>query len=123
MSRRTLGPRLYIEDMSKYCDHIIEFTSSISLDDFKTDLKTQLAVVRAFEVLGEAAKRIRDLPSATDPALASLPLQRAYETRNRFIHGYDTLNLDLVWEISVTDVPKLKADLDQLLASWPAHLA
>ncbi len=122
MSKRTLGPRLYVEDMLQYCNHILAFTSATNVRDFLQDLKTQFAVIRAFEVLGEAAKRISDMPSGTDPRLATLPLREVYATRNRLIHGYETPNLETIWEISAIDIPQLKQDLEALLASWPAEL-
>jgi uncharacterized protein with HEPN domain len=109
--------------MLQYCNHVLAFTSVTNLESLREDLKTQFAVIRALEVLGEAAKRILDTPSGADPRLNALPLKKMYATRNRFTHGYETLNLDTLWEISQNDIPKLKQDLESLLSSWPADLS
>ena len=97
----------------------MRFTSAKTEDNFLEDVKLQFAVIHAFEVLGEAAKRISDIPASAEPPLAALPLREVYAIRNRLIHGYDTLDLETVWEISTTDTPKLKQDLEALVASWP----
>lgn len=122
MSKRTLGPRLYVEDMLQYCSHILAFTSATTREEFLQDLKTQFAVIRAFQVLGEAGKRVSETPSGSDPRLTALPLREVYATRNRLVHGYETLNMETIWDISTSDIPSLKQDLEALLASWPPDL-
>ena len=104
MSRRSIGPKLYVEDMLEYCTHIVEFTSETTLEAFLHDLRTRFAVIRAFEVLGEAAKRILDTPWAAHPHLSTIPLRESYATRNRFTHGYDTLDAETIWDISKTEI-------------------
>ena len=119
MSKRGISPRLYLEDMLQYCNYVLQFTSRTTAPAFMADVQNQFAVIRALEVLGEAARRLLELLPANDPRLSALPLQKAYANRNRLIHGYDTLDLETIWEISRTDIPKLKAALDTLLGSWP----
>ncbi len=117
MSKRTITPRFYLEDMLQYSNYILQFTSDITEETFQQDLRTQLAVTRAIEVLGEAAKRLLEL-RPNDMQLANLPLQKAYATRNRLMHGYDTVRLNTLWEISRNDIPPLIQELERLLANW-----
>ena len=75
----------------------------------------QDAVIRNFEVIGEAASKIQ----ATDPAFAQrypeLRLDLAYRMRNALIHGYDAVNLSTVWNTIETDLPILKEQVTAAL--------
>jgi uncharacterized protein with HEPN domain len=72
----------------------------------------QDAVIRNFEVIGEAASRlsptVRDRPG--------LPWSKIIAFRNRLIHGYWSVDLLLVWDVVASELPKLKTEVARLLA-------
>ena len=80
--------------------------------DFDQDLQLYLALVKAVEVVGEAATRVSD---ATQNNVSSIPWQQIIGMRNRLVHGYDTIRADRVWLTIHEDLPTLIADLRLLL--------
>jgi uncharacterized protein with HEPN domain len=73
----------------------------------------QSAVIRALEVIGEAAGRVSLAFRATQPAI---PWRDITGMRHRLIHGYDDVRLDLVWRVVAEDLDPLIAALEPLIA-------
>ena len=95
---------------------IEEYVGAISENDFLQDTKCQDAVIRRFEIMGEAARRIMQTDQDWQKSLPGLDLRIIYVTRNRFSHGYDSVNPYVVWETATQDIPKLLSKLDQIIA-------
>jgi uncharacterized protein with HEPN domain len=72
----------------------------------------QRAVVRSLEIIGEAAKRVPDDWRARAPAIE---WRRMSGMRDRLIHGYFGVDLDVVWDVLQTKIPALKAEIERLL--------
>ena len=81
-------------------------------DHFLADPILQDAVVRRLEIIAEAARRIS--PEGRR-AMPELPWARMVAMRNRIIHGYDEVDLGIVWETVANDLPALAAALDAAL--------
>jgi uncharacterized protein with HEPN domain len=92
---------------------IASFTAGCRRADLDTDEKLALAVVRLLEICGEAAKAV---PQAIRDANPNVPWSLIRRTRDRLIHGYFNVDLDIVWEIVTTDIPPLITALEQILA-------
>ncbi len=73
-----------------------------------------LAVVRLLEILGEAASRA---PPSERVKYPRLPWSQLVAMRNRVIHAYDRVDLDVLWEILVQDLPGLVTELDAIVPS------
>ena len=80
---------------------IVEFTGNHTLTEFRTDYRTQYAVIRALEITGEASKRI---PDSVRAEAASIPWKAMAGMRDRLIHAYDRVNVELVWETVASTV-------------------
>ena len=78
---------------------------------FKNDLKTKKAVERNLEIIGEALNRI--LKENPDVKI-SYP-RKIVDTRNRIIHGYDSISADVIWLIINNYLPTLKQEVEYLL--------
>lgn len=82
---------------------------------FRPDLDTNrilsLALVRLLEVLGEAANRVSPKTRQQNP---QIPWSQIVGLRHRLIHGYDTINLDILWKILADDLPPLIAQLERI---------
>ena len=63
-----------------------------------------LALVRLIEIIGEAASKVAAETQSRHPAI---PWRKIIGTRHNFIHGYDNVNLDVLWQIVSTDFPSL----------------
>ena len=87
---------------------------------FLRDEKTQDAVIRTFEVIGEAANNIRKHYPDFAKAHAELPLGYAYEMRNALSHGYFKVDLEVVWKTIHGNLPELYADVKALIEELQA---
>jgi len=72
--------------------------------DLDTDRVLSLALVRLLEIVGEAAARVSSETRARHPAI---PWSEIVSLRNRLIHGYDAVDMDVLWSIVNTDLPAL----------------
>ena len=107
----------------EYLGHIVEaaekvarYTTALDKRAFLADEKTQDAVVRNLEIVGEAARRIlEDCPgfAAQHP---EVPWQTIYAMRNRLSHGYKEVNLEIVWDTIQQSLPDLEQQLRRILA-------
>ena len=82
---------------------------------FLNDEKTQDAVVRNFEVLGEAAHNIENHHAAFAQAHADVRWDLIYAMRNRVAHGYFRVDYELVWKTIHADLPSLRAQIAALI--------
>ena len=73
---------------------------------------TELALTRLVEVIGEAANRVSEATRQHHP---EIPWRRIIGTRNRLIHGYDVVDLDILWDIVQNDLPSLIGQLESIV--------
>lgn len=104
-------PDLLIQDMLEAARKIELFTAGLVQAAFLRDEKTVDAVVRNLEVLGEAA---RQLPDDFTSRHSDVPWHQIAGLRNRIIHDYFGLDLNIIWQIIRHDLPQLKAQLEKL---------
>jgi len=87
---------------------VIELTRTSERTDLDKDEKLALAVVRLLEILGEAAKNVSQKCRQDYPAI---PWRQIAGARDRLIHGYFDVDLDIVWKIVSVDLPPLVTQL------------
>jgi len=104
--------KLYIEDIFDAIKSIQSFTKGINFDAFFKDDKTISAVVRKFEVMGEATKRIPDAVKAENP---DIPWKEMAKMRDKLIHHYAEVNVVLLYDTIVKELPLLKKQIHTLL--------
>jgi uncharacterized protein with HEPN domain len=107
----TKDPRIYLAQILERIERIEDFTDG-GRDEFFSDLMVQDAVVRNFEVIGEAAKRVPDDYRAAHP---DLPWRALAGLRDVLIHQYEGVSLVKVWDTIEHDLPGLKAAILALL--------
>jgi uncharacterized protein with HEPN domain len=90
-----------------------EFTADRDRADLETDDVIGLAVVRLLEIIAEAAHGISAQLRESHP---EVPWPQIVGTRNRIIHGYFTVDLDIVWRIVRRDLPGLTKQFEEILA-------
>ncbi len=88
----------------------IDFTKECTRADLNKDEKLALSVVRLLEILGEAAKNVSDQCREEYP---QIPWRQIAGTRDRLIHGYFDIDLDIVWKIVSVDLASLAAQLEK----------
>ncbi|MGO9059202.1 MAG: DUF86 domain-containing protein [Candidatus Binataceae bacterium] len=81
-------------------------------EDLDADRKLNLALVRLLEIVGEAANRT---PADERAQYGQIPWAQIVGLRNRLIHGYDSVDFDILWQIVTHDLPPLIAALEQVV--------
>lgn len=117
MSKRE--PILLVGDILESAHKILDYTTGQSFEDFKGDSKTVDAVIRNFEIIGEAANR---LPEEFKDSFPEIDWHRIRGFRNRIVHDYFGIDYSIVWTIKETFLPLMIAQLKPLSETWPtAH--
>ena len=109
MSKRE--PTLLVEDIIESANKILEYTSNLSFQEFTTDSKTIDAVIRNFEIIGEAANR---LPEDFKDIHSKIDWHRIRGFRNRIVHDYFGIDYSIVWEIKESFLSNLITTLKSL---------
>ena len=105
-------PRIRLRHM---LDHAREACQSIlggCRADLDRDRMLQLALTRLVEVVGEAASRVSETDRAIYP---SIPWAKIVGMRQHLVHGYDIVDLDVLWDTITDDLPPLIAELERIL--------
>ena len=113
MSKRS--SRLLLEDILESVDKISEYTKGISFDEFLNDSKTSDAVIRNFEIIGEASNR---LPEEVRDEYPSVDWHRIRGFRNRIVHDYMGIDFQVVWHIKENFLPDLKNKIQSILEKF-----
>lgn len=88
------------------------FAANKTRQDLSTDRVLTLALVKSIEIIGEAAGKIT---KETRDRYSDIPWPNIISMRNRLIHDYSNVNLDVVWSTIVEDLPPLIAALEQIV--------
>lgn len=108
--------RIYLLHIRDAIRQIVEYTA-VRKEEFCTDRKTQDAVVRNLEIIGEATKRLSPTLKAAHLDIAWKPIAGM---RDKLIHDYFGVNVKLVWEVVERDFPVLYKKVEKLLAASPS---
>lgn len=102
---------VWLEDIENAIDEINDFLpQNKNFLSFQKDLKTKRAVERNIEIIGEAMSRILKV----DPTIEISNARKIVDTRNRIIHGYDSVSDDVIWLITIRYLPILSQDIEKL---------
>jgi uncharacterized protein with HEPN domain len=103
---------VWLEDIRNSIAEIHDFLpEDLNYQDFEKDLKTRKAVERNIEIIGEALNRILKI----QPKIAISDSRKIADTRNRIIHGYDSITPDILWLIIKRSLPVLRDEVNELL--------
>jgi uncharacterized protein with HEPN domain len=109
MSKRSAN--LLIGDILDSAYKILEYTKDLSFENFLSDSKTVDAVIRNFEIIGEAANR---LPEGFKDQYPSIDWHRIRGFRNRIVHDYFGIDYSIVWQIKDLFLPNMILELEQI---------
>jgi uncharacterized protein with HEPN domain len=102
MSKR--GDNEFLADIKESIARTLLYIEGISYEEFLNSIKTQDAVVRNLEIIGEAAKNLSDNFAQK---YSEIPWQQLARLRDRLIHFYFGVNYDIVWSIITEEIPEI----------------
>lgn len=117
MSREYLD---FIEDILDGMNKAELLLEGISYSQFEIDFRINFAVVRALEIIGEAVKR---LPEELCQQYPDVPWKGMAGMRDRIIHGYDNVDLQIVWEVVKRDIPQIKPKIVKILTNYEGKVS
>lgn len=104
--------RISMLHMRDYAQKALAMAKGRQRLELDSDEMLQLALTRAVEVVGEAAARVSEIARSRH---ADIPWRDIMGMRNRLIHGYDAVDLNLLWDTVTTDLPPLIEALERIL--------
>ncbi|KXS40170.1 MULTISPECIES: HepT-like ribonuclease domain-containing protein [Methanohalophilus] len=102
----------YFKDILYAMDKVGEFTGDLTYWQFIEDEKTQFAVIRAIEVIGEATKNI---PESIKTEYPSIPWRNIAGMRDKMIHAYFGIDMDILWKTATEEIPQIEPQIMQIL--------
>jgi uncharacterized protein with HEPN domain len=105
-------PKLLLVDIINSTNKIVEYTNGLTFEQFINDSKTIDAVIRNFEIIGEAANRLSEEFKEMYP---NVEWHRIRGFRNRIVHDYMGIDYETVWLIKENYLPLLKQHVSEIL--------
>ncbi len=104
--------KLYLKDILESMESIENFVKGMEFESFKRDDKTSSAVIRKFEIIGEAAKNVPDTVKERHP---DVPWKEMAGMRDKLIHFYFGIKHELVWRTIKDVIPQVKPSIRRIL--------
>ncbi|MFO8099258.1 MAG: DUF86 domain-containing protein [Salinibacter sp.] len=109
MSRRQ---QQYLQDILDAMAAAESFVEGMTFEELEGDQRTQFALQRAFEIIGEATKQLDD---DLRERYSGVPWREIAGMRDKLVHAYFAVNLEIVWETVHNDVPEVKPKIQEVL--------
>ena len=103
---------LFLIDILESINAIEDYVKYIEFEEFKSDRKTYQAVIREFEIIGEATKNIYNYLNTKYP---DYPWRRIVDFRNKISHEYFGINFAFIWNTVFDNLPELKRIIQNLI--------
>ena len=105
--------KIFLNDIIENIEIIELFTEDLTFEEFKSDIKTIYAVTRALEIIGEASNQI---PLEIREKYSKIEWKQIIGFRNKIIHKYWGVDLEIEWDVITTELDKLKKEIKFILS-------
>lgn len=103
----------YLSDIFRFANEVLQFVEPLDESSFTADYKTQMAVLYALSIVGEATKKLSPEFRSQHP---TIPWKRIAGMRDKLVHDYRQVDVDIVWQVTQIDIPDLLTALQPLLS-------
>ena len=104
-------PLVFVEDILESMDKIESYVQGMDFSDFAMNDMVIDAVLRNLEIIGEAS---RNIPDDIRERYSEIPWKEMMGLRNIVIHGYFSVDLDIIWEIITEDIPPTRTKIEKM---------
>ena len=105
-------PLIFLNHILESIKHIEKYSQGLTKEKLTKNIKIQDAIIRRIEIIEEATK---NLPKEILKKYEQVEWNKVIRTRDKLIHGYFGVDLDIVWKIVKKDIPKLKEQIQDIL--------
>lgn len=112
MKKENRSYRMFLEDMHLAMSRIAEYVHGLTFIEFKHDYRTVDAVIRNFEIIGEAS---RNLPVEIKGKYPDVPWSEMYLLRNKVSHEYFGVDYEIIWDVAVNYLPENQVQIEEVL--------
>jgi len=105
---------MFLQAIQLSMHRISEYIEGYDFARFKLDYKTVDAVVRNFEIIGEASKKI---PKSVKEKYPQVPWEEMYYLRNKVSHEYHGIDCLIIWDVATNYLPENKSEIDKIIDS------
>ena len=116
MKKKDRSDKLYLEDLLTAMNRIAEYIEGYNFDQFKQDYRTVDAIVRNFEIIGEASKNVSDVIKNQNP---EIPWKEMFYLRNRVMYEYFGIDYEIIWDVAKNHLPENSQQMNKILKSLP----
>ena len=102
---------VYIKHIRDAIDLILDYTKELNKTSFSSKEVVQDAVIRRIQVIGEAVKNVSTI---FREKYTEIPWKKISGMRDKIIHGYFNVDIDIVWKVIVKDIPILKKNIEEM---------
>jgi len=103
---------VYLDDLLMAMSRISEYIAGHTFESFKKDYKTVDAVIRNFEIIGEASKNI---PVEIKSKYPDVPWAEMYLLRNKISHEYFGVDYEIIWDVAYNHLPENKSQIEEII--------
>jgi uncharacterized protein with HEPN domain len=103
---------MYLDDLLLAMNRIAEYIEGLTFTDFKRDYKTVDAVIRNFEIIGEAS---RNIPAEVKEKYHEVPWDEMYLLRNKVSHEYFGIDYEIIWDIAYHYLPENRKQIEEII--------
>jgi len=103
---------IYLQDILVAMTRIAEYLEGYTFDQFKKDYKTVDAVIRNFEIIGEASRKLPDHIKDNNP---DLPWDEMYLLRNKVSHEYFGIDYEIIWDVCINHLPENRGQIQSII--------
>ena len=114
MKKEERTHRLFLEDMALAMSRIEEYIEGLTFIEFKHDYKTVDAVIRNFEIIGEASRKV---PVFIKEIYPEVPWTEMYLLRNKVSHEYFGIDYEIIWDVAKNYLPNNLVQIEEILAA------